>query len=107
MVSVLAMSAGKDELDARWKEGQLLRVRLESGESLIGTSEGVVKARFQEKARKWRKVECGGLRQVADPAEFTEIVKIQKRIHKEKVPHKERLFGGGRCTQKDVRGTER
>ncbi len=39
------VSAGKDKLDARWKEGAWLGVRLESGESLIGASEGVAKAR--------------------------------------------------------------
>ncbi len=40
-----AMSAGKDEADVQWKEGVWLGVRMESGESLIGTSEGVAKAR--------------------------------------------------------------
>ncbi len=40
-----AMSAGRDKFDARWKDGVWLGVRMESGESLIGTSEGVVKAR--------------------------------------------------------------
>jgi hypothetical protein len=46
-----AASAGKDKFDARWKEGVWLGVRMESGESLIGTDGGVVKARdFRRKA---------------------------------------------------------
>ena len=46
-----AASAGKDKFDARWKEGVWLGVRMESGESLIGTDGGVVKARdFSRKA---------------------------------------------------------
>ena len=32
-------------MEARWKEGVWLGIRVESGESIIGTSEGVVKAR--------------------------------------------------------------
>ncbi len=36
-----AMSAGNDKFVVRWREGVLLGVRLESGESLIGTSDGV------------------------------------------------------------------
>jgi hypothetical protein len=39
------MSAGKDKFDARLKEGGWLGVRVESGESLIGTDEGLFKAR--------------------------------------------------------------
>ncbi len=39
------MSAGKDKFDARWKEGVWLGLRMESGESLIGTNEVVVQAR--------------------------------------------------------------
>ncbi len=50
-----AMSAGKDKFDARWKEGVWLGIRMESGESLIGTDEGVVKARVLR-----RKAENGG-----------------------------------------------
>ncbi len=38
-----ALSAGRDKFDARWREGVWLEVKLESGESIIGTSEGVVK----------------------------------------------------------------
>ncbi len=34
-----AASAGKDKFDVRWEEGAWWRVRLESGESLRGTSE--------------------------------------------------------------------
>ena len=40
-----ANSAGKDKFDVRWFEGVWLGVRVESGESIIGTSGGVVKAR--------------------------------------------------------------
>ncbi len=40
-----AISAGKDKFDAIWKEGAWLGRRWESGESSIGTDEGVVDAR--------------------------------------------------------------
>ncbi len=40
-----AMPAGKGKFNARLKEGVFLGVRLESGESLTGTDEGVVKSR--------------------------------------------------------------
>jgi hypothetical protein len=95
-----AMSAGKDKLDARWKEGVRLGLRMESGESLIGTNEGVVKARdFRRKAEnggRWSVVHFdkfvgvpwepypgakGGfelrstVRLPAEGAEFTETVK--------------------------------
>jgi hypothetical protein len=56
-----AASAGKDNFDTRWREGGWLGVRPESGESLIGTEEGVVRARFIR-----RKSEHGGRWSVAD-----------------------------------------
>ncbi len=59
-----AMSAGKDKFDARWKEGVWLGVRLESGESLIGTDEGVVTARDFRTNRTRGKMERHRLRQV-------------------------------------------
>ncbi len=40
-----ALSVGKDEYDVRWKEGVWLGIKLERGDSMIGTSEGVAKAR--------------------------------------------------------------
>ena len=40
-----ALSAGRDKFDVRWREGVWLGIRAESGESIIGTNEGVVKAR--------------------------------------------------------------
>ncbi len=40
-----ALSAGRDKFDVRWREGVWLGIRMESEESIIGTSEGVVKAR--------------------------------------------------------------
>ncbi len=43
------------KFDARWKKGAWLGVRLERGESLIGTSQGVAKARHVR-----RKPETGG-----------------------------------------------
>ena len=63
-----AMSAGKDKFDARWKEGVWLGVRVESGESLIGTNEGVVKARDFR-----RKAEIGGRWSVADFDKFVGV----------------------------------
>ena len=46
-----AKTAGRDKFDVRWQEGIWLGVRLESGESVIGTNEGVVKARdFRRKS---------------------------------------------------------
>ncbi len=52
-----AMSIGKDKFDGRWKERVWLGCRMESGESWIGTDEGVAKARdFRRKAgngRRW------------------------------------------------------
>ncbi len=56
-----AMSAGKDKLDARWKEGVRMGVRTRGGESLTGASEGAVNARgFRRKADnggKWSAVD--------------------------------------------------
>ena len=40
-----ALSAGRDKFDARWRDGVWLGIRLESGESIVGASEGVAKAR--------------------------------------------------------------
>ncbi len=40
-----ALSVGEDKFGARWKEGAWLGIKAESGESLIGASEGVVGAR--------------------------------------------------------------
>jgi hypothetical protein len=40
-----ANSAGEDKFDVRWLERVWLGVRVESGESIIGTDRGVVKAR--------------------------------------------------------------
>ena len=36
-----ALSVGKDKFDVRWKEGVWLGIKAESGESSIGTGEGV------------------------------------------------------------------
>ena len=41
-----ANSAGKSKFDARWLEGVWLGIRDESGESIVGTPEGVVKRRI-------------------------------------------------------------
>ena len=50
---------GKDKLDRRWENGIWLGMRDESGETLVGTSEGVVKCRdFQRKtmeSERWSK----------------------------------------------------
>ncbi len=62
------MSAGKDKFDARWKEEEWLEVCLESGEPLVGTSEGVVKARDFR-----RKTESGGRWIVADFDKFVGV----------------------------------
>ncbi len=40
-----AASAGKNTLDVRWIGGVWLGIKLGSGESIIGTADGVVKAR--------------------------------------------------------------
>ena len=63
-----AASAGKDKFDARWKEGVWLGLRMESGESLIRTNEGVVKARDFR-----RKAENGGRWSVADFDKFVGV----------------------------------
>ncbi len=65
MLRAKAISVGRDKFDARWKEGVCLGVRGESGESLIGTSEGVVKARAFR-----RKAESGGRWSDADFDKF-------------------------------------
>ena len=59
------MSVGKDKFDVRWKEGVWLGIKAESGESLIGTGEGVVKARDFR-----RKPENGGRWSKEDFDEF-------------------------------------
>jgi hypothetical protein len=42
---VLAASVGKNKFDARWMDGVGLWIKLEGGEPIIGTADGVVKAR--------------------------------------------------------------
>ncbi len=39
-----ALSVGKGRFDVRWKEGVCLGIKAESGESLVGGGEGVIKA---------------------------------------------------------------
>ena len=68
MLYAPAMSAGKDKLDARWEEGVWLGVHMESGESLIGTNEGVAKARDFK-----RKAENGGRWSVVDFDKFVGV----------------------------------
>ena len=50
---------GKDKLDARWESGVWLGLRDESGESVIGTMEGIVKVRTvrrkPQSEKKWNK----------------------------------------------------
>ncbi len=51
-------SAGKDKLNSRWGEGVWFGVREESGETLIGTREGVIKVRTIRRkagAARWNK----------------------------------------------------
>ncbi len=62
------MSAGKDKFDARWKQGAWLGFRVESGESVIGTSERDVKARDFR-----RKAEGGGRWIIADFDKFVVV----------------------------------
>ncbi len=40
-----AASVGKNEFDVGWMDGVWLGIKLESGESVIRTADGVVKAR--------------------------------------------------------------
>ncbi len=42
---IRAESVGKDKYNSRWEEGFFLGVREESGEIIVGTKEGVIKAR--------------------------------------------------------------
>ena len=52
------MSKGRDKADSRWGEGVWLGIRDESGEHLIGTSEGVIKVRtirrISEDSERWK-----------------------------------------------------
>jgi hypothetical protein len=52
-------SAGKDKFNSRWEEGAYLGLRDESGESIIGTKEGVIKGkdfrRMTEGKDRWNK----------------------------------------------------
>ncbi len=54
-----ALSVGKGNLDARWKEGAWLGIKVGSGELLIGTNDGVARARdFRKKPEngdRWNK----------------------------------------------------
>ncbi len=61
VVCARAMSAGKVKFDARWILGVWLEIRIESVESLIGTSEGTSRARDLR-----RKAESGERWSVAD-----------------------------------------
>ena len=63
-----ANSAGKNKFETRWREGVWLGVRLESGEAIVGTSEGVLKARDFR-----RKPESGGR---WDRAKFDKFVGV-------------------------------
>ena len=48
---IRAESVGKDKYNSRWEEGVFIGVREESGELIIGTEKGVIKARaFRRKA---------------------------------------------------------
>ena len=38
-------SVGRDKIDSRWEDGIWLGIREDTGESIIGTQEGVIKAR--------------------------------------------------------------
>ena len=40
-----AKSVGRDKFDSRWEDGIWLGIREESGENIIGTKDGVLKAR--------------------------------------------------------------
>ena len=40
-----AESVGKDKAESRWEEGIYVGIRDESGEMLIGTEKGIIKAR--------------------------------------------------------------
>ncbi len=42
---IKAESVGKDKYNSRWEEGVFIGVREESGEIIIGTEKGVIKAR--------------------------------------------------------------
>ncbi len=39
-----AASVGKDKFDVRWEDGVWLGIKMESGESIVGTANGVAKA---------------------------------------------------------------
>ena len=53
-----AKSVGKDKFDSRWEQGVWLGIREESGEHIIGTKEGVLKARtirrYSEATERWK-----------------------------------------------------
>ena len=61
-----AGSTGKDKFESRWEDGVWLGIRDRSGESIIGTPEGVVKARdFRRKGvltERWNRDEINGFR---------------------------------------------
>ncbi len=122
------MSAGKGKFDARWKEGVWLGVRAESGESLIGTDEGVANARdFRRNAEnggRWSSIDfdkfvgahwepCPGakggfelrskVRRPAERAEFTEIVKGKMRFYEEQIPITKRGLGDVRVCSRSPR----
>ncbi len=56
-----ANSAGKNNFETRWQEGAWLGIRLESGEAITGTSDGVSKGRdFRRKPKFggcWNKID--------------------------------------------------
>ncbi len=103
---IRAESVGKDKYNSRWEEGVFLGIREESGEIIVGTEKGVIKARaFRRKgseAERWSRdnvKSVGGIpwepipgregieikSSVNLPRDDTEIKKMEPGVEKEVV----------------------
>ena len=61
-------SVGKEKSESRWNEGIFIGVKEETGELMIGTAEGVERARtirrFAEESDRWKKEDIEGMKGV-------------------------------------------
>ncbi len=80
-----ALSVGKHKVDARWKEGVWLGIKAESGEPLIGTSDGVVRRETSEGSQT---AEAGGAMKTSTSSEACCASRIQEQEEDMRRGHK-------------------
>ena len=91
---IVSDSVGKDKLNSRWEDGVFVGIRERSGEILIGTHKGVVKARaFRRKGtekERWNNDEiekCTGL--PWEPVPGREGIEVKSSVNERRDPDEE------------------